>query len=307
MKNMLPLLTRIFHASVAHSQAAEAIKERNKTSRIQLAPPPTLSQYTEKMYGKGTKYSDLSSKQKSNLTKDYAKSMEQIEYMDSSKQTPNRFYKGFEQSVLPQGYFQGNKRRYKRGGLVIPETEANPTFQGKLQPFSHPMERRQRVSKFSINTDSDEKTRHPLDKKLYRHAFTAQIKMEEAHEKAKNAIEERNKITRVQLAPPKTFDQFRESMYGEGVRTKDLSSGQQKRLRGDYIKAMEEIAYVDSGKQSNRFYREYDQSVLPQGYFQGNKRRYKTGGLVIAQEETNSNKPRGARKELKGTKFKGVF
>ena len=307
-KSLKGLVGRVLQSGVAHAQAAAAIEERNRTSRIKLAPPQTLNQYREKLYGKGTKDSDLSSKQKNKLVKDYVQEMEQIQYMDSSKRgQPNRFYQGFQQSILPTGYFQGNRRRYKRGGLVIPE-EDNPTFQGKLGSFLHPMGNRQRVSKSSINTDKDsdeKKFRHPL----YKYAFAAQIKTQEAHEKAKNAIKERNKTTRLQIAPPQTYDQYIESMYGKGVRNKDLSGSQQRQHRGDYIKAMEDIAYVDTSKkrQPNRFHQGFSEDILPTGYFQSNRRRYKTGGLVIAQEEANSNRPRGARKELKGTKFKGVF
>jgi len=130
-----------------------------------------------------------------------------------------------------------------------------------------------------------------------------------AQKTAKNAIKERNKTTRLQIAPPQTYDQYIESMYGKGVRNKDLSGSQQRQHRGDYIKAMEDIAYVDTSKkrQPNRFHQGFSEDILPTGYFQSNRRRYKTGGLVIAQEEANSNRPRGARKELKGTKFKGVF
>lgn len=135
------------------------------------------------------------------------------------------------------------------------------------------------------------------------------LRAEVARKQAAAAIEERNKTSRVQLAPPKTYSQYREQMYGKGTKDSDLSGKQKSELAKDYIKNLEEIAYIDSSKsgQPNRFYQGFEQSVLPQGYFQGNKRRYKTGGLVIAQEEANSNKPRGARKELKGTKFKGVF
>tara|TARA_R100001224_G_scaffold113147_1_gene97531 strand:- start:573 stop:1034 length:462 start_codon:yes stop_codon:yes gene_type:complete len=117
------------------------------------------------------------------------------------------------------------------------------------------------------------------------------------------------------LAPPPTFQQFVTKNYGkEGY--KDFNKYQfkdQLKIMGDYTDVLEnQVPYIKSTeKPPTNFYQGFSQSFLPTGYFQnvaGNRRRrYKTGGLVIAEEEANSNRSRGARKELKGTKFKGVF
>ena len=116
------------------------------------------------------------------------------------------------------------------------------------------------------------------------------------------------------LAPPPTFQQFVTKNYGkEGYKDfNKYSFKDQMEIMGDYRDVLSnQVPYIKSTEKPTNFYQGFSQSVLPTGYFQnvaGNRRRrYKTGGLVIAEEEANSNKSRGARKELKGTKFKGVF
>ena len=116
------------------------------------------------------------------------------------------------------------------------------------------------------------------------------------------------------FAPPPTFQQFVTKRYGkEGYEDfNKYSAKDQMEIMGDYRDALSNtVPYIKSTKRPTNFYQGFSQSVLPTGYFQnvaGNRRRrrYKTGGLVIAEEEANSNKSRGARKELKGMKFTGV-